>query len=115
MILPFFLSGRLRYGHFRGVEHILNENTVPRGGIVDQHMQSPYSAALRGKLALQALRADDLVVLNDGAARQVCGQERTTKCVITFIFSAALCISSFVGNLSGSVFTISNALYFDPA
>ena len=52
MILPFKLR-RLRHGHLRGVEHIFNENAVPRGGIVDQHVSH---------------RADELAVLNDGRA-----------------------------------------------
>ena len=84
----------------RGVPHIFNENSVSRGRIVDQHVGDS---------------AHELAVLKDGAARQECGQSRTTKCVITFIFSAALCISSFVGNLFGSEFGRFNASYFDPA
>ena len=82
------------------IQHIFNENSVPRGGVVDENVGDS---------------SHEFSVLDDRRATQECGQERTTKCVIIFIFSAALCISSFVGNLSGSVFTISNALYFDPA
>ena len=58
MILPFYLR-RLLHRHLRLVEHILNENTVARGGIVDQ---------------LVGYRADQLAVLNDRRAAQVCGQ-----------------------------------------
>ena len=103
MILPFhfdFALRRPRHRYICFVEHIFNENSVARGGVVYEDVgDSAYEFA----------------VLDDGATRQVCGQQRTTKFVIFFMASAALCISSFVGNLSGSVFTISNALYFDPA
>ena len=53
----------LRHGHLRGVEHIFNENSVPRGGIVDQHVGD---------------RPDELAVLNDGRAAQECVQVGTT-------------------------------------
>ena len=48
----------------RGVPHIFNENPVSRGGIVDQHVGH---------------RSHELSVLKDGAARQECGQSRTTN------------------------------------
>ena len=99
MILPFALR-RLLHRHFCRIQHIFNENPITRCGIVDENMRH---------------RSHELAVLDDGRARHECGQERTTKFVIFFIVSVAICISSSVGNLSGSVFTLSNALYFDPA
>ena len=45
--------------HLRGVEHIFNENAVPRGGIVDENMGH---------------RSHELAVLDNGATVQVCGQ-----------------------------------------
>ena len=45
------------------IQHILNENAVPRGGIVYEDVR--YSA-------------DKLAVLHNGRAQQECGQERTT-------------------------------------
>ena len=48
----------------RGVPHILNENPVSRGRIVDQHVGH---------------RAHELAVLKDRAARQECGQSKTTN------------------------------------
>ena len=53
----------LRHRHLRGVQHILNENTVSRGGIIDQYVRD---------------RSDELAVLNDRRARHECGQEGTT-------------------------------------
>jgi hypothetical protein len=45
--------------HLCRVQHIFNENSVPRGGIVDEDMgDSPH----------------ELSVLNDRRSRQVCGQ-----------------------------------------
>ena len=58
----FFRNRGLRclcHGDICGVQHIFNENSVPRGGIVDQNVG--YST-------------DELAVLNDGAARHECGQ-----------------------------------------
>ena len=46
---------RLLHRHLCRVQHILNENAVARGGIVDEHVRN---------------RADELAVLNDGRARQ---------------------------------------------
>jgi len=46
-------SRSLRQGSLRRAEHILNENAVAGGGIVDEHVRD---------------RADRLAVLNDGAA-----------------------------------------------
>ena len=54
----FSLSARHR------VYHILDKDPVPRGRIVDQHVGD---------------RTDELAVLNDWAAAQVCGQEGTTN------------------------------------
>ena len=31
-------TGRPRLGHLRRIQHIFNENAVPRGGVVDKHM-----------------------------------------------------------------------------
>ena len=84
----------------RLIQHIFNKYTVSRFRIVDEDV---------------CHRADQLAVLDDRAARHECGQVRTTNFVSFFIVSTAIFISSSVGNLSGSVFTISNALYFDPA
>ena len=47
----------------RRVEHILNENAVARGGVADEDVGDG---------------ADELSVLDDGAAAHECGQERTT-------------------------------------
>ena len=44
-------------------QHILNENSVTRGGVVDEHVRHS---------------SDELAVLDDGAARQECGQVGTT-------------------------------------
>ena len=54
---------RLCHRHLRGIQHILNENSVSRGGIIDEDVGN---------------RADELAVPDEGAAAQVCGQERTT-------------------------------------
>ena len=45
------------------IQHILNENAVASGGIVDQHVGD---------------RSDELAVLNDGRARHECVQVGTT-------------------------------------
>jgi len=47
------------HGDICGIQHIFNENSVPRGGIVDQHVRD---------------RSDELAVLNDGRAAHECGQ-----------------------------------------
>ena len=53
--LPYILRlRRLCHGHLYGIEHILNENSVTRGGIVDEDVRH---------------RSDELSVLDDGAAR----------------------------------------------
>ena len=49
---------RLRHRHLCRTQHILDENAVPRGGVVDHHVGD---------------RADELAVLDQGAAAQVCG------------------------------------------
>ena len=69
MILPFQLRC-FCHGHSCGIEHILNKNSVPRGGVADQHVRD---------------RADELAILDDRAAAQVCGQERTTVFCKIFI------------------------------
>ena len=46
-----FVLRRPRQRHLHRIEHIFNENAVPRGGIVDQHVGD---------------RTDELAVLNDG-------------------------------------------------
>ena len=63
MRLPVFILRRLRHRHLRRRKHIFNENAVPRGGIVDQHVGNC---------------ADKLAVLDDGRAAHECGQEGTT-------------------------------------
>ena len=50
---------RLRHGHLHGGEHILDEDAISRGGIVDEDVGH---------------RAHELAVLNDGGAAQECGQ-----------------------------------------
>ena len=55
MILPFVL--RCQIAHL--IQHILNENTVAHGRIVYEDVRH---------------RADELTVLNDGAAAHECGQ-----------------------------------------
>ena len=47
-----------------GGEHIFDEDAVAGGGVIDEDVGDG---------------ADELAVLNNGAARQVCGQERTTN------------------------------------
>ena len=69
LILPFILR-RLFYRNARGPQHILNENSVSRGGIVDEDVRD---------------RSDELTVLNDGAARRECDQVGTTKLNGNFI------------------------------
>ena len=59
-----------RHRHLHGVEHILDKDPVPRGGIADQHMRD---------------RADKPPVLNDRDAEHECGQERTTVFCKIFI------------------------------
>ena len=64
MISPAIL--RLRRSllwHLRRVQHILNENSVPRCRIVYHNVRD---------------RADELAVLDNGAAAHECGQEGTT-------------------------------------
>ena len=63
MILPSVLLRRPRLGHLRGVQHILNEYSIPRCWIVDENVGD---------------RPHELSVLDDGAARHECGQEGTT-------------------------------------
>ena len=46
------------------IQHIFNENTVSRGGIVDENVSD---------------RADELSVPDDGAATHECVQVGTTK------------------------------------
>ena len=56
MILPFHFDFALRHPrqrHLHRIEHILNENAVSRGGIVDQHVRD---------------RADELAVLDNRRA-----------------------------------------------
>ena len=60
----------LRHGQLHGGEHIFDENSVSRGGIVDEDVRH---------------RADELAVLNDGRAAQVCGQVGTTVFYKIFI------------------------------
>ena len=87
--------------HHRHIDqHVFKEDSVPRGGIVDQHVRD---------------RADELAVLDDGRARHECGQERTTKFVSFFIVSTAIFISSSVGKRFGSVSGMFNASYFELA
>ena len=45
-------------------QHVVDKYSVPRGGVVDQDMGD---------------RTDELAVLDQGGARQECGQEGTTK------------------------------------
>ena len=46
-----------------GIKHILNENSVTRGGIIYENVRDS---------------AHELAVLDDGRARHECGQEGTT-------------------------------------
>ena len=89
-----------RHGELDGGEHVLHEDAVAARGVIDEHVGNS---------------ADDLAVLNDRRAGQVCGQARTTNCVIFSIKFFAASSSSSVGNLPGKVFAIFNALYFEPA
>ena len=73
MILPLFLCRRFRRVCHIG-EHILNENAIPRGGIVDHHVGHC---------------ADQAPVLNDGAARQECGQVGTTNFIKKYFLSVS--------------------------
>ena len=59
--VDFLRCPSLRY--LRGVQHILNENAVARGGIVDHNVRH---------------RAHKLAVLDDGRAAHECGQVGTT-------------------------------------
>ena len=52
------------------IEHILNKYPVARGGITDQHVGNS---------------TDQIAVPDDGAARQVCGQEGTTLFINSFV------------------------------
>ena len=61
--MPSVLLRRPRLGHLRGVQHILNEYSIPRCWIVDENVGD---------------RPHELSVLDDGAARHECGQEGTT-------------------------------------
>ena len=58
MILPFYLIC-LRLGHACGGEHVFNKNPVTARRVADHDVRD---------------RADELAVLNDGTARQECGQ-----------------------------------------
>ena len=53
------LLRRPLHRHLCRVQHILNENSVTRGGIVDENV---------------CYRAHELAVLNDGGACHECGQ-----------------------------------------
>ena len=55
---------RLCHRYLCCVQHILDEDAVPRGGIVDQHVGDG---------------TNQLAVLDDRGAGQVSGQDRTTK------------------------------------
>ena len=57
MILPLLLRRRFQRACHIG-EHILNENAVARGGVVDHHVGDG---------------ADELAVPDQGAAAQMCG------------------------------------------
>ena len=61
-LLNLWLRRPLRL-HLRRVEHILNENAVPRCRIIDEHVR---------------YRADELAVLDNRATAHECGQEGTT-------------------------------------
>ena len=82
------------------VEHIFDEDAIPRGGVVDQNVSNS---------------SNELAVLNDGRAAQVCGQVRTTNFVIFFIKFLAASSSSSLGNRLGKVFFMLRASYFEPA
>ena len=56
-------SGRLFACTAARIQHILNKDTVDRGGVVDHHVRD---------------RSHRLAVLNDGGARHECGQAGTT-------------------------------------
>ena len=58
MLLPF-----LRYQIAHLIEHIFDEDAISRGGVADEDVGDG---------------ADELSVLDDGAAAHECGQERTT-------------------------------------
>ena len=60
-------------GHLCRVQHIFNENTVARGGVVDEHVGD---------------RSDELAVLNDGAAGHECVQVGTTIFEKLFTYSS---------------------------
>ena len=62
-VLPDLLLRRVFERHLCRMQHILNEDAIPRGGIVDKH--GGHSTP-------------ELAVLNDRAAAQGRGQERTT-------------------------------------
>ena len=69
---PLLKLRRSLHRHLRRIQHILNENAIPRGGIVYKHVRH---------------RAHELAVLDNRRARQVCGQERTTVFNKKFIFA----------------------------
>ena len=70
MILPF--SSSCQHRHID--QHILGKDPVARGGVIDQDVGHG---------------ADELAVLNDRAARQVCGQLRTTSFIAATYFFAS--------------------------
>jgi len=75
MILPFAL--RCQISHL--IEHILNENTVPAGGIIDQNVcnRADELAVLNytptGASALCALGATNCVCLTANRRGAICG------------------------------------------
>ena len=62
--MPSVLLRRLRHGHLRSVEHIFDEDSVARGGIIDEHVGDG---------------SDELAVLDYRRSRHECGQVGTTK------------------------------------
>ena len=61
---------RLRHRNICRIKHIFNENSVARGGIVDEHVGH---------------RVDEFTVLDDRAARHECGQVGTTLFMNFFV------------------------------
>ena len=64
--MPFIFNSRRRQfiaSHLARIQHILDENSVSRGGIVYHNVGN---------------RADELAILNDRRARHECGQVGTT-------------------------------------
>ena len=67
------------------IQHIFDEDSVSRGGIVDQHVGD---------------RSHELAVLNDGGARHECVQVGTTAfykflTVLTSFVERTICFSDF--------------------